>query len=62
MAGSYDHIVNDRGEFIGTKYIDNLGDAQEALEECYYMIQYLAENEMKIQNAIGNAKIEIDNK
>lgn len=41
MAGSYQHIVNGKNEFIGTDLIDNLGDAYEALEECYEMIQFL---------------------
>lgn len=51
MAGSYDHIVKD-GEFVGLKYIDNLGDAREALQECYHMINYLAEDEKEIEEAI----------
>lgn len=41
MAGSYRHVVNDKGEFRGTDLIDNLGDAYEALEEMYDMIQHL---------------------
>jgi hypothetical protein len=41
MAGSYYHITDDEGKFIGTELIDNLGDAYEALEECYGMIMYL---------------------
>lgn len=41
MAGSYRHITNGTGRFIGTNEIDNLGDAYEALEECYGMIQFL---------------------
>lgn len=41
MAGSYHHIVNDDGSFRGTELIDNLGDAYEALEEYYDMIQWL---------------------
>lgn len=44
MAGSYSHITDDEtGRFIGIDLIDNLGDAYEALEECYGMIQYLAQ-------------------
>ena len=42
MAGSYRHVVNERGEFIGIDLIDNLGDAHEALEEMYDMIQHLS--------------------
>lgn len=41
MAGSYQHIVRSDGSFQGTELIDNLGDAYEALEECYDMIQQL---------------------
>lgn len=38
MAGSLCHIVDDEtGEFTMDN-IDNLGDAHEALEECYYII------------------------
>ena len=52
MAGSYKHIVDESGEFIGTDLLGNLGDAYEALEECYYMIQYLAKyDEEKIKEA-----------
>lgn len=41
MAGSYRHITNDDGSFRGIDLIDDLGDAYEALEECYLMIQFL---------------------
>jgi hypothetical protein len=41
MAGSYSHIVNSKNEFRGIELIDNLGDAHEALEECYWMIWLL---------------------
>ena len=41
MAGSYRHIVNVDNEFTGVDLIDNLGDAYEALEECYNMIKHL---------------------
>ena len=38
MAGSLNHIVNsDTGEFCFDS-IENLGDAREALEECFYLI------------------------
>ena len=46
MAGSYRHVTNKNGklrsnvEFLN--YIENLGDAYEAIEEMYYMIQYLS--------------------
>lgn len=45
MAGSYKHIVDDNNNFIGIDLIDNLGDAYEALEECYLMIKQLTGND-----------------
>ena len=42
MAGSYRHITNDDGSFRDIELIDNLGDASEALLECWEMIQYLS--------------------
>ena len=41
MAGSYRHITDENNEFIGCEHIENLGDAHEALEEMYHMIDYL---------------------
>lgn len=41
MAGSYCHCVRSDGSFRGTELIENLGDAYEALEEMYDMIQQL---------------------
>ena len=45
MAGSYRHIVDADNNFRGINLIDNLGDAHEALEECYDMIQWLAQGD-----------------
>jgi hypothetical protein len=43
MAGSYSHITTDKkGKFRGTELLDHMGDAYEALEECYGMIWFLA--------------------
>jgi hypothetical protein len=42
MAGSYLHIIGDTGRFHGVRLLDHLGDAYEALEECYGMIWLLA--------------------
>ncbi len=42
MAGSYRHITTKNNEFIGIDLIDNLGDAYEALEECFLMIDNLS--------------------
>jgi len=46
MAGSFHHIINDRGDFIGTSLIDNLGDAYEALEECWSFIHILSNGDL----------------
>ena len=42
MAGSYEHVTKKGGIFRGLDLIDNLGDAHEALEECVWMIKWLA--------------------
>jgi len=42
MAVSYKHIVDENNEFIGTELLDHLGDAYEALEECWHMIDILS--------------------
>lgn len=41
MAGSFRHLVGEDGGFT-MDLIENLGDANEALEECYDMILWLA--------------------
>jgi len=52
MAGSYSHIVRGDGSFRGVDLIDDLGDAYEALEECYDMIQWLTKgNKRRIYEA-----------
>ena len=57
MAGSYKHITNEKGdlitneEFIGS--IENLGDAYEMAEECWYLIQILSNGDKeKIEKAL----------
>lgn len=47
MAGSYKHMINHKGDFIGTRLIDSGRDTFEALEECYDMIQYMANGDPK---------------
>lgn len=43
MAGSYRHCIDSEGKFLGRRWhLDNLGDAYEAIEEMYYMLQYLS--------------------
>lgn len=52
MAGSYKHIVDKNNKFIGVKYLDNLVDAYEALEECWHMIDILTGSDKeKIEEA-----------
>lgn len=41
MAGSLRHIVDDQGDFT-IDLIENLGDAFEALEECFDIINVLS--------------------
>jgi len=48
MAGSYRHVTNENNEFIGIDLIENLGDAYEALEDCYKIIKYLGGTKEKI--------------
>lgn len=45
MAGSLNHIIDDDGRFT-MDLIDNLGDAHEALEECYALIIELSKGNM----------------
>jgi hypothetical protein len=45
MAGSLNHIVDTDGSFT-MSLIDNLGDAHEALEECYALIIELSGGDM----------------
>ena len=41
MAGSLNHIVDENGDFT-MDFIDHLGDAHEALEECFHIIAALS--------------------
>jgi hypothetical protein len=49
MAGSYNHVTNDRGGLRDNEsfvnHIENLGDAYEAIEEMYGMIWWLAQGD-----------------
>lgn len=47
MAGSYGHVTNDRGVFVGVDLLENDGDVFEACEEMYGMIWYLANGDRK---------------
>lgn len=53
MAGSLNHIIDEDGSFKMTS-IDNLGDASEALEECFHIIYELAGGDMSKVSAACN--------
>lgn len=43
MAGSYNHVTNRAdGSYAGMSGIENLGDAEEAIEEMWFMLDWLA--------------------
>lgn len=49
MAGSLNHIVGSDGHFrMGS--IENMGDAHEALHECFELIRYLSNGKQSIVN------------
>ena len=55
MAGSYGHLRSDRGKFR-FYLIDNMGDAHEACEHCFLMIESLTGgDEEKIAEAVEHA-------
>lgn len=56
MAGSYKHVTTKNGKLISNEkfpeMIENLGDAYEAVEEMYHMIQFLSRGDKnKIEKA-----------
>lgn len=48
MAGSYGHITNNVGQFVGVDLLENGGDVYEACEELYGMIWYLADGDPEL--------------
>jgi len=55
MAGSLNHIVDaETGEFR-MDLIENLGDAQEALEECFHLIRIMSAGQMDTVNLFCDA-------
>ena len=40
MAGSYHHLLDGKGNFT-FEYIENMGDAYEACEDCFKIIKIL---------------------
>lgn len=60
MAGSYKHCVDENGRLRIEPLLDNLGDASEAIEEMYYMIQILAvDNPVVVEEARKEALVRI---
>lgn len=58
MAGSYKHIIDEQGDLRTNEsfveMIENLGDAYEMAEECWYLIQILSGGDKdKISKASG---------
>lgn len=57
MAGSYRHVTTtlkaepNVRQFIGPILLDHLGDATEALEELWFMVHYLAKDDLSTIDA-----------
>jgi hypothetical protein len=52
MAGSYKHIVDENGNFRLSTLDGVYKDTAEALEECFFLINYLAKNQQQIDKAL----------
>ena len=50
MAGSLSHIVDDETGEFRMDLIENLGDAYEALEECFHLIRTMTGGKKKEVN------------
>jgi hypothetical protein len=46
MAGSLNHLIDEKTGKYREDLIENMGDAGEALEECFHIIRYLACGDM----------------
>ena len=54
MAGSLRHIQDNKtGEFT-MEYIENIGDAHEALAECFEIIKHLTGGKIQVLNPVLN--------
>lgn len=63
MAGSYEHVVNPDGSYRGVDLLDHLGDADEALEDCVAMINWLTGGDKrKLYEAWLNACVHPDSR
>jgi hypothetical protein len=52
MAGSLNHIVDSETGKFCMDLIENLGDAHEALEECFDIIRYLTKGRKNVVNRV----------
>ena len=50
MAGSLHHLMDDATGAFTMDYLDDMGDAEEALEECWEIIRVLTDGRMKDVN------------
>lgn len=63
MAGSYNHIIDEKGKYIDDEFVDmieNLGDAKEMAEELLLMIYFLSNGKQdRIKDALTFARSKI---
>jgi hypothetical protein len=52
MAGSLNHIVDSETGTFTMELIENLGDAHEALEECFNIIKFITNGNMQVVNDV----------
>lgn len=57
MAGSYEHCENDDGTYRGPELCENLGDCYEAIEQMFFMTNWLAR-----ENGFGWDKVKREEK
>jgi hypothetical protein len=38
MAGSFKHVLDDKGNYIGVDMLENMGDAEEAIEQMAFVL------------------------
>lgn len=59
MAGSLNHIIDTDGRFTMDR-IENLGDAHEALKECFNIIAHLTHGDTSVVSAACDAVGAVD--
>jgi len=62
MAGSFKHLVGEHDEFT-FDFIENMGDAYEACEDCYHLILKLKLKDVQYQRLMRDIRtdLEVDN-